>query len=166
MKNSVHFVVFLDVDGVLNTRRSCVSSPSGLHVGIDEARIVLLADAMKETGAEGVVLTTTWKNMKENDEDYIYLINLLETHGIKVFGKTEEKDFTKREDGVLAYLESHPEIEEFVILDDQHFGFENYNKIWEGFIDTQGRGIEYSVPASVTPSISVMLFVDAIKKFA
>ncbi len=53
------FVIFLDVDGVLNTRRTCVHAPSGVYVGVDEARIVILSNSMKQTGADGVVLTTT-----------------------------------------------------------------------------------------------------------
>ncbi len=160
------FVIFLDVDGVLNTRRTCVHAPSGVYVGVDEARIVILSNSMKQTGADGVVLTTTWKNMREDDEDYIYLVKNLEKYGINVFGKTKEEWVTRREAGILKYLELHPEIDEFVILDDQHFGFEDYNKLWESFIDTQGRGIEYSIAASKTPSVPAILFLDAIKKYS
>ena len=70
-------VVFLDVDGVLNTSNSCVSAPSGVYVGIDEARVLVLSKAMRETYSEGVVLTSTWKNMRNDSEDYIYLIIIL-----------------------------------------------------------------------------------------
>jgi len=58
-----------------------------------------------------------------------------------------------------------PEIEEFVILDDNHFGYNGYSKLWESFIDTHGMGIEHSSAASKTPSIAAILFVDAIKKY-
>lgn len=160
------FVVFLDVDGVLNTRRTCVQAPSGIYVGVDDARIAILSNSMKQAGADGVVLTTTWKNMREDDEDYLYLVKSLEKYEITVLGKTKEEWVTRREDGIQKYLESHPEIEEFVILDDQHFGFEDYNKLWESFIDTQGRGIEYSITASKTPSVPAILFLDAIRKYS
>ncbi len=160
------FVIFLDVDGVLNTERTCVHAPSGVYVGVDEARIVILSNSMKQTGAAGVVLTTTWKNMREDDEDYIYLVKSLEKYEITVLGKTKEEWVTKREDGIQKYLELHSEIEEFVILDDQHFGFEEYSKLWESFIDTQGRGIEYSIAASKTPTVPAILFLDAIKKYS
>ena len=160
----VKSVVFLDVDGVLNTRTSCVHAPSGIYVGVDEARILVLSKAMKETHTDGVVLTSTWKNMKSNEEDYIYLITRLEKYGIKVLGKTEEERTSQREIGVLSYLELHPEIEDFVILDDQHYGFDGYRKLWESFLDTQGRGIEHVVLASKRPSIHAMLFMDAIRK--
>lgn len=168
MENNVKmcFVVFLDVDGVLNTRRTCMHTPSGVYVGVDEARIAILSNSMRQTGAQGVILTTTWKNMQADDEDYIYLVENLEKYGIVVLGKTKEERCTRREEGILKYLELHPEIEEFLILDDQHFGFEDYSKLWESFIDTQGRGIEYGVAASKTPSVSAILFLDAIKKYA
>ena len=144
------FVVFLDVDGVLNAKRSCVQAPSGIYVGVDDARIAILSNSMKQTGADGVVLTTTWKNMREDDEDYTYLVKFLERYEITILGKTKDERVTRREEGIQKYLESHPEVEDFIILDDQHFGFENYNKLWESFIDTQGRGIEYSIAASKT----------------
>lgn len=159
-------VVFLDVDGVLNTRRTCVHAPSGIYVGVDEARIAILANAMKEIRADGVVLTTTWKDMKEEEEDYVYFRESLDKYGIRILGKTKEEKFSEREEGIMKYLELHPEIEEYIILDDQHFGFRDYSKLWESFIDTQGRGIEHSITASKTPSVSAILFLDAIRKYA
>lgn len=166
VKENMDFVVFLDVDGVLNTKRTCVNAPSGSYVGVDKARVSLLANSMKETGAAGVILTSTWKNLRADHEDYIYLMENLGKYGIKVLGKTTEERVSQREEGILQYLEVHPEIEEFVILDDQHFGFKDYTKLWESFIDTQGKGIEFGVAASKTPSVPAILFLDAIEKYA
>ena len=72
-RNNMSFVVFLDVDGVLNTRTTCERAPSEQYTGIDELRIRILAGAMRECRASGVVLTTTWKNLRPDHEDYIYL---------------------------------------------------------------------------------------------
>lgn len=159
-------VVFLDVDGVLNTKKSCVHAPSGIYVGIDEARVEILSKIMKLYRIEGVVLTSTWKNLKNDDEDYIYLVESLNKQGIEIFGKTEEKQERQRAEGVLCFLKEHPEIEEFVILDDQHYGFGDYQKLWENFIDTKGKGIEYGTTASKTPTVTSILFEDAIKKYS
>ena len=156
------FVIFLDIDGVLNTRKTCVCAPSGV-VGIVESRAAVLAGAMKQTRADGVVLTTTWKNLREDHEDYIYLLEIFSKYGIKVLGKTEEKHVTEREEGVVKYLETHPEIEEFVILDDQQYGFRLYSKLWESFIDTRGQGIEHGSLVSRTPSVAAILFLNAIQ---
>lgn len=165
-KSEMRSVIFLDVDGVLNTRSSCVHAPSGIYVGVDEARVLVLANVMKAVCADGVVLTSTWKNMKEDEEDYIYLVDGLSKQGIHILGKTEEERTSQREEGILRFLELHPEIEEYVILDDQHYGFEDYRKLWENFIDTGGKGIENGVAASKTPSVLAILFEDAIKKYS
>ncbi len=142
------FVVFLDVDGVLNTRTTCERAPSEMYIGIDELRIKILADAMRECRASGVVLTTTWKDLRRDHEDYIYLKEGLLKYGIEILGKTEEPRLSQRGEGVLEYLDHNPEIDEFVILDDQHFDFDDCNKLWENYIDTCGRGIENSVCVS------------------
>ena len=155
------FVVFLDVDGVLNTMKTCVHTPQG-YTGIDDARVELLAKVMKQVGADGVVLTSTWKQMQEDEEDYVYLVKKLDKYGIKILGKTKEERVLEWEEGVLAYLETHPEIEDFVIIDDQHYGFNYYNKLYESFIDTRGMGIENSVAASKTSSVAAILFIAAI----
>lgn len=156
-------VVFLDIDGVLNTRTSCVAAPSGLVVGIDEPRVGVLKRAMTAGGFDGVVLTTTWKDLRKDNEDYLYMTGLLEKHGIKIYGQTEDKLFAGREWGILKYLEDHPEVEDFVILDDQHYGFDDSNKLWERYLDTKGKGIENSEYASKTPSISAMMFMDGLR---
>lgn len=158
-------VVFLDVDGVINTRKSCVKSPAGF-VGVDDARVKILAQAMNFTCMDGVVLTTTWKDLAEDAEDYVYLVSCLNKHGIQVLGKTSEAKFSQRAEGVIQFLETHSEIEEYVILDDQQFGFRDFSKLWESFIDTRARGIENAVLASETPSVSAMLFMDAIRKYS
>ena len=83
---------------------------------------------MKKVGADGVVLTSTWKHMQEDEEDYVYLVKNLDKYGIKILGKTVEERVNEREEGILAYLEMHPEIVDFVIIDDQHYGFKYYSK--------------------------------------
>ena len=159
------FVVFLDVDGVLNTKTTCVYAPSKMYKGVDDARVKILADSMKHSDVDGVVLTSTWKTLREDDEDYIYLVDKLKQYGIKLLGKTKEK-MSRREEGILDYLEANPEIQSFVIIDDQHYGFVDHCKLWDSYIDTQGRGIEHSIFASKTPTIPALLLIDSIAKFS
>lgn len=156
-------VVFLDVDGVLNTRTSCVAAPSGVVIGIDESRVGVLKKAMDIGGFDGVVLTTTWKNLRKDNVDYLYMIDLLKKHGIQIHGQTEDKFLAGREWGILKYIELHPEVEDFVIIDDQHYGFDDSSKLWDRYLDTKGLGIENSEYASKTPSISAMLFMDGLR---
>ncbi len=160
----MRFVVFLDVDGVLNTKTTCARAPSEVYRGVDDERIKILSKTMKECGTEGVVLTSTWKDLKSDDEDYLYLTNALSKHGIKILGKTQESSIGSRGEGIMKYLVNHNDIEEFVILDDQHFDFDDDPKLWENYLNTQGKGIEHSVAASKTPTITAMDFCEVIKK--
>ena len=107
------FVVFLDVDGVLNTGTTCQKAPSESYTGIDEMRVQILAGAMSKCRASGVVLTSTWKDLKPGHEDYIYLKEGLSKKGIEILGKTEDPHVYQRGIGVLNYLKEHPEIDEF-----------------------------------------------------
>ena len=63
------FALFLDVDGVLNTRTTVVGAPSG-RTGIDESRVRLLKKALKQFGDAEIVLTSDWKLMREDGDWY------------------------------------------------------------------------------------------------
>ena len=62
------FALFLDIDGVLNTRTTVVGAPSG-RTGIDESRVRLLKKALKQFGDAAIVLTSDWKLMREDGDD-------------------------------------------------------------------------------------------------
>lgn len=160
------FVIFLDIDGVLNTRTTCERATSEQYTGIDGERVKILGLAMKECRAEGVVLTTDWKDLPEEHEDYVYLQKKLAGYGIKILGKTQEPYTWQRGVGILQYLQEHPEIEEYVIIDDQHFDFRDDSKLWENYLDTECRGIEHSILASKTPTVTAMVFLDSIKHYS
>lgn len=59
-------------------------------------------------------------------------------------------------------MESHPEIDEYVVLDDNEFDFRDYPNIWERLLLT--NGIERVKFASKTPAIEAILFMDYIKE--
>ena len=50
------FAVFLDVDGVLNTKTTCQHTPDG-YTGIDDAKVKILANAIKMYDCYEVILT-------------------------------------------------------------------------------------------------------------
>ena len=155
------FVIFLDVDGVLNTRTTCQRTPDGF-TGIDDARVEILANSIKEYGGGDIVLSSDWKNMKSTDDDYIYLVTKLEKYGLKISGHTKDSN-RERGAGIANYLEEHPEIQEYVILDDCKFDFMDYKKLWERLLLT--NGIERAEFASRTPAVEAIIFMDYIKMF-
>ena len=155
MKNA-EFVVFLDVDGVLNSRTTVQRTPEG-YQGIDDACVELLSNVIRRMGGGDIVLTSDWKEMKATQEDYLYLISKLEKYGMHISAKTEDQKHNRAE-GIIHYLEAHPEIREYVILDDCRFDFADYKKIWERLLLT--NGIEHAEPASKTPTVEALLFMD------
>lgn len=156
-----NFVVFLDVDGVLNTRTTCQRTPDG-YTGIDDARVVILANVIEKYGGGDVVLSSDWKDMKSTDEDYIYLVSKLEKYGLKISGHTTDHKCA-RGAGIIKYLTEHPEIEEYVILDDCTFDFRDYKKLWERLLLT--NGIERAKFASTTPAVETIIFMEYINFF-
>ena len=155
----MRFAVFLDIDGVLNTRTTVKRTPDG-YTGIDDARVELLAKVIAKMGDGEIVLSSDWKELDENHEDYRYLVSKLGQCGLEISDHTIDRDW-KRGKGLKEYLELHSEIEEFVVLDDQKFDFENYKKIWERVLIT--NGIERAEFASRTPAVEAILFRDYIE---
>ena len=153
------FVVFLDIDGVLNTRHTVESTPKGC-IGIDDTRVTILANAIKKYGGADIVLTSDWKDLGEDDEDYLYLISKLSKEGLTISGKIRDEE-NPRGFGVWEYLREHPEIEEYVILDDNTFDFRDFRKLWERLIITYG--IENPIFASRVPTVETIIFMDYLK---
>ena len=50
------FAVFLDVDGVLNTKTTVERTPDG-YTGIDDARVAILAKAIKKYENADIILS-------------------------------------------------------------------------------------------------------------
>ena len=61
-------------------------------------------------------------------------------------------------------MEQHPEIDDFVILDDNIFDFRDYSKLWERLLIT--KGIERAKFASQTPAVETIVFLEFIKSFS
>ena len=67
-----------------------------------------------------VLLDRTGKETRR--EEGVYLDERLGEYGMKISAKTED-EWAERGAGILRYLEEHPEISRFVILDDYSFDF-------------------------------------------
>ena len=158
----MRFAVFLDVDGVLNTRTTCQHTPDG-YTGIDDARVEILANAIKMYDCYEIILISDWKEMGEYDDDYLYLLEKLDLYGLDISGKTKDQG-NNRGKGIINYLKSHPEIDDYVILDDHQFDFMDYTQLWERLLITDG--IERAEFASRTPEVEPMIFMDYIRKFS
>lgn len=97
---------------------------------------------------------------------YLYtttnLVSKLARYGLIISGHTQDRMY-KRGAGIAAYLEEHPEIKEYVILDDCRFDFQSYPKLWERLLLTEG--IEHARFAAGTPAVETMVFLNYVKLF-
>lgn len=122
-------VIFLDIDGVLNSLR-CKEYIEG-YMFVENEKILLLKDIILRTDAK-VVLSSTWRygwyameNVKEPDDEdklnirmFVALRDKLQEHGISLLSYTD--DFGRRGDEIKAWLDNWQgePIESYVILDD------------------------------------------------
>jgi hypothetical protein len=122
-------VIFLDIDGVLNDAFTEDRTPDGF-IGLNHTMIDNLKTIIDSTGAS-VVLTSTWKSEwdKKPDNrtvDGTYLHDTLLKHGVKISDKTVDR-VSNRGFGIFTYLNEHPEIKQWVVLDDDiFFDYEEY----------------------------------------
>ena len=124
-------IVFLDVDGVLNTPDS--KSRCGGCIGIDNDKLKLLKEIVDVTKAV-IVLVSTWKEYWEplpqrkylQDEFADYLDKKFKDAGLKVTDKTLngwDGDWYSRGEGILDYIQIHKP-KSFVILDDIQYDYD------------------------------------------
>lgn len=136
-------VVFLDIDGVLNTPSS--KSRCGEYIGIDDDKVKRLADIVKRTNAQ-IVLISTWKKYWQKEEklkplqDYVatYLDKKLVKFGLKVTDKTRDKVdgiYLSRGEGILEHIDRN-HVKSFVILDDLQFDYDGCD-LTDFFIKTK-----------------------------
>lgn len=113
-------VIFLDIDGVLNSRKTERATKSGCRfVGIRQLRN--LKHIITVTGAK-VVLSSDWRYERDNPKynaDYLELRDELRKYRIEFYGFTPELLSGHRGAEIDAWLSEHPEVENFVILDDR-----------------------------------------------
>lgn len=143
-------VIFLDFDGIINDYITINE--------INEYNVEILKKIVNETDAK-VVVTSSWKypyqKNNKNMRDFLnnnYCARALKENGIDIIDWTpyirkQEIKYEQREQEILEYLRNHPEVTEYLILDDDYI-IESL-KEHEIFIDLQaGLREKHIVPAT------------------
>ena len=140
-------VVFLDIDGVLNSRAYDRKRNWNEQTDIDETRLPLVKKIVDETGAK-IVLSSTWRGHWSKDPalcdgDGEYVNETFAKFGLEIYDKTPDLgiDFD-RPDEIKAWLNSAEGIESFVIIDDYRYA---WGKLSDRFVKTNphiGLGLE------------------------
>ena len=117
-------VIFLDVDGVINTsetKEKCCG-----YRGIDDEKVELLKRLID--GVEGeIVLSSTWREERNKKSELgKYLDDKLVKYGLHIADQTPIIQWHMRGLEIIEWLREHRDVEYIVILDDENFGYEHY----------------------------------------
>lgn len=101
-------VIFLDIDGVLNSRQT--PNPRELPYIVDKRLLRRFKTLIKRTRAK-VVLASTWRY----DPAGLFSARYW---GIPFIGVIPDRPKRPRCDEILAWLKAHPKVTRFVVIDD------------------------------------------------
>lgn len=152
-------VIFLDIDGVLNSRSYDIARDMTMQSAIDVTRLKLVKEIVDSTGAH-IVLSSTWRRhwsgKAENcDETGRYINSTFDSCGLQIYDKTPDLGVgAERKDEIAEWLGLHTETTEaFVIIDDNPFG---WGELGDNLVKTDPNfhcGLE---PEDVSKAIEIL----------
>lgn len=126
-------IIFLDIDGVLNSRKYFIETHKGnlvchkvydynkmddliklFMLKIDFYKLQLLREIISYTNAK-IVITSAWRNLKE----WPLIEEILIEKGLPIIGVTSS--FGSRGEEIRDYLKDNEEIDNYIIIDDDMF---------------------------------------------
>lgn len=153
----VNKCVFLDIDGVLNsnyyfeqksqntqnakdaqnnnntstniiTNINTDASQIDKYDDIDPIRVKRLRNIIEETGAK-IILCSSWRSLSDipGHPQWKYLLSSLAAENLYIYDQTPET-LKGRPYDIRKYLDLHPEITRYIILDDD-YGYAAYRKL-------------------------------------
>lgn len=125
-------VVFLDIDGVLNSRGYDRARDWNKQDDIDETRLPLVKQIIDATDAK-IVLSSTWrqhwdKDGDKCDEDGAYINRVFAAYGLCIYDKTPYLGISAaRREEIGEWLSACGEsVERYVIIDDYRFDWADF----------------------------------------
>lgn len=113
-------VIFLDVDGVLNSDKTVRTTLSGFTF-VGSRHVKNLKRIIDSTGAK-VVLSSDWRYNRDDpryNKEFLELKRELLKYGIQIYDYTPELPSAHRGNEIDRWLQGHSEVSNFVILDDR-----------------------------------------------
>ena len=120
-------VIFLDVDGVLNSHEYVVKKKERGLIGTYDDFVVRLAKIVKETGAK-IVMSSCWRSGfldGKNDHYETHITQRFFKHGIEVYDITPYVKMIRGLE-IKEWLSKHNQIERYVIIDDETFNIKDH----------------------------------------
>lgn len=119
-------VIFTDVDGVLNEDATPTRTKSRV-IFIDEEKLLRLKRIVDTTGAK-IVLSSSWRYDREDpryNADFLELQEAFHKVGLAFYSFAPVDAIgIRRGMEIQAWLGLHPEVDNYIILDDELFDFE------------------------------------------
>lgn len=127
-------VIFLDIDGVLNSSFWNDTHQMEISDGtlIDRKKVKLLSKLVQRTGAE-IVLHSGWKYWFDTDltplraeseklqtlllEKGLHISSVTPDYATEEIKRTKKFSLIKAKE-ILAYIEEHPEVQQWFVIDD------------------------------------------------
>lgn len=103
-------ILFLDIDGVVNCART--TARYNHFVGIDPYMALLVNRICEATGAQ-IVLSSTWRLEKATRDEVNSAV-----FPTPIDITPDHNDMTNRGSEIQAWLDAHPEVTKYAILDD------------------------------------------------
>ena len=174
----MHYLIFLDVDGVLNsmsfynTVSSITENPLDPEAIKRVKQLLELTEQLKTSENEeqtgkgtapntvNVILTSSWrygwnKDPKFQDVGGKIIDTGLAMYGIKLYDKTGVSEKRDRPGEVLEYLRKYPyRVDGFVILDDANFFWEKY-RLSEWWVKTDAK-VDGFQEQMIGPALSML----------
>lgn len=129
-------VIFLDVDGVLNSYKygeiPYMSRDEGYRF-LDKQAFKYVKMLVVQSGAV-LVLSSTWrysfhKDLSSDDDMARGLIQALQVEGLSLYDITPQIDMNRYEE-IKEWLKQHPEVDKYVILDDSDYDWKDMGEVW------------------------------------
>lgn len=139
-------VLFLDIDGVLNSEDYFYSIPEDQlrDIPLDRRCVARVAHIVEETGAV-IVLTSSWRGGWEKDPEKNrlegqMLDKIFAEYGISIYDKTPVSPRGRRPAEIKEWMEACDEsIRRYVIIDDYDFEWKK-NKMYRHWVQTDFTG--------------------------
>lgn len=112
-------IIFLDIDGVLNSVDSMIAFQSCNEYALDKVSIGLLKSLCEITGAD-IVVSSTWR-MGRDKKDFMEIFSLHDWHNFPYVGQTRILDMARYNRGyeIKEWLSMYSDRNgEYIIIDD------------------------------------------------
>jgi len=125
-------VIFLDIDGVLNT----IGDTNLINNTFEFNKLMRLVKLSNETNSK-IIITSDRKTFIEERE---MIDDIFDSYNLDYDYLSLKRTHRKRSDEILYFLSNNPNITNYVILDDNDMGYSENSALASHFIDCYKNG--------------------------